>query len=402
MTILDRYVLSQTMRRLMVALGVVLLTLVLERVLRLFEFVADNNAAFGLVLQMAANLLPHYLGLALPAAFFISILLLMAHLGDNNEIDVILGSGLSLGRMARPLILTGMIFSIASIGLLGYVQPFSRYAYRAVQHSATHALWSEAMAERTFFTPAEGVTIFANEFDLAGRGFEGVFIHQVAENGGEMTITAAKGQVRTEDATGDTKILLEDVFQLVEHPNQPPFIFFLGKLTFIPDFPFEPAPFRERGRDQRELTLDELFRGTVHPLPPDGAKNGISQRKLVAEAHGRLVRSLSVAIMPFLAVPMGMAAKRRRRGAAITVAAVMLLVYHYMLEMGEGLVGLGVVSPLIGLWLPFAVFSVICITLFRRLDQRLRPNAFEQVFDGVDSMFKALKSRVWPKRQVSE
>ena len=89
MTILDKYVLSQTMRRLFIALSIVLLTLILERVLRLFEFAAANNAAFGLVLQMAANLLPHYLGLALPAAFFISILLLMAQLGDNNELDVI-------------------------------------------------------------------------------------------------------------------------------------------------------------------------------------------------------------------------------------------------------------------------------------------------------------------------
>ena len=73
----------------MIALSIVLLTLVLERVLRLFEFAAANNAAMGLVFQMAANLVPHYLGLALPAAFFISILLLMAQLGDDNELDVI-------------------------------------------------------------------------------------------------------------------------------------------------------------------------------------------------------------------------------------------------------------------------------------------------------------------------
>jgi hypothetical protein len=73
-----------------------------------------------------------------------------------------------------------------------------------------------------------------------------------------------------------------------------------------------------------------------------------------------------------------------------------------MLEMGEGLVGLGVVSPLIGLWLPFVIFSVICISLFRRLDQRLRPNAFEKMFDRVDTIFKAAKSRVWPKRRAPE
>ena len=35
---------------------------------------------------------------------------------------------------------------------------------------------------------------------------------------------------------------------------------FLGKLVFKPDFPFKPAPFRERGNDQREMTLGEIWR----------------------------------------------------------------------------------------------------------------------------------------------
>lgn len=402
MTILDKYVLSQTMRRLSVALGIVLLTLVLERVLRLFEFAAANNAAFGLVLQMAANLLPHYLGLALPAAFFISILLLMAQLGDNNELDVILGSGSSVRRMSRTVIFTGVILSILSVLLSGYVQPYSRYAYRAIRHAATHAVWSEAITAQTFFAPVKGLTILANDIDLGGRGLAGVFVHQIDDKGQEMTITAATGDVETNHETGQTVIVLEDVVQIIEQPDKSPYTLFLGKLTYIPDFPFEPAPFRERGDDQRELTLGELWRRNAQPQPETGSKHDIEQNKLIAEVNGRLVRSLSVATMPFLAVPMGIAAKRRRRGPAVATAAILLLLYHYSLEVGEGLVGLGVVTPLIGLWIPFAVFSLFCINMFWRIDQRLRPNKFELLFDKLDSAIQLIKQRFWPKRQISE
>ncbi|WP_223421259.1 LptF/LptG family permease [Tateyamaria pelophila] len=402
MTILDKYVLSQTMRRLMIALSIVLLTLILERVLRLFEFAAANNAAFGLVLQMAANLLPHYLGLALPAAFFISILLLMAQLGDNNELDVILGSGASVRRMARTVIVAGVILSILSVLLLGYLQPYSRYGYRAIRHAATHAVWTEAISAQTFFAPAKGLTILANEIDLDDRGLSGVFVHQISDDGQEMTITAANGQVTTSPDTGETKIVLENVVQIIEQPGQAPYTLYLGKLTFTPDFPFEPTPFRERGNDQRELTLGELWKRNTQPQPGADPKDAIEQTKLNAEVNGRLVRSISVATMPFLAVPMGIAAKRRRRGPAVATAAILLLLYHYSLEVGEGLVGLGVVSPLVGLWVPFGLFSLFCINMFWQIDQRLRPNKFEQFFDRVDSVFQAMKKRIWPKRQPSE
>ncbi len=389
MTILDKYVLSQTMRRLMIAVSIVLIILVLERILRLFEFAAANNAQFGLVLQMAANLVPHYLGLALPAAFFISILLLMANLGENSELDVIFGSGMSVRRMARPIIVTGIILSIISIVLMGYVQPYSRYGYRAIKHAATHSVWSETIAAQTFFSPTRGLTIYANGIDLEGRGLTGVFIHQITRSGRESTISAASGQVETNPETGQSVVTLQNAVQIVERPEEPTVTMFLGTLVYTPDFPFEPAPFRPRGEDHRELTLGELLTGE---LPEGVLKSGeINQAKLSAEANGRLARSISVSMMPLLAVPMGIAVKRRKRGAALTVAAVMLLLYHYTLELGQGLTGLGRVSPLIGLWLPFCIFTVICLTLFLRVDQKLRPNVFEMLFDKVDGVFEKVK-----------
>ncbi len=402
MTILDKYVLSQTMRRLTIALGIVLLTLVLERVLRLFEFAAANNAAFGLVIKMAVNLLPHYLGLALPAAFFISVLLLMAQLGDNSELDVILGSGQSVSRIARPVIIVGFAMSLFSVGLLGYLQPLTRYGYRAIRYVGTNAFWTEAISKQKFYAPAEGVTIFANGVDLGGSIASGVFVHQIDKDGIETTITAKFGHVATETQGDQAQIVLEDVVQIVEQPDEPPYVFNLKTMTFTPDFLVEPGPFRPRGDDARELTLGELARLNEHPEIDTESGESIPPAKLNAELNARLVRSASVAVMPFLAVPMGMAAKRRRRGAAIATASIMLLLYHYALQLGEGLVGLGMVSPLFGLWIPLAVFALLCMNLLRRIDRRLRPDPFEKLFDWVDSALKTLNPRNWFKRQSSK
>ncbi|MEP2921707.1 MAG: LptF/LptG family permease [Sulfitobacter sp.] len=402
MSIIDKYLLSLTMRRLMIALSIVLLTLVLERVLRLFEFAAANNAAMGLVFQMAANLVPHYLGLALPAAFFISILLLMAQLGDDNELDVILATGSSVRRMARIILICGIVLSILSVLLLGYLQPYSRYAYRAVRHVATHAVWNEAISEKTFFTPTDGLTILADEVDFGGKGLGGVFVHQLSDDGSKMTITAETGQVETDDVTGETKILLQNVVQMIEKPGTAPYTLFLGQLTYKPDFAFQPAPYRARGREQRELTLGELWERNANPLPEGDEASDIEQNKITSELHARLVRSLSIMAMPLLAIPMGISAKRRRRGPAIATAVLLLLLLHYTLQVGEGLVGIGVTSPWIGLWLPLGVFSFFCGRLFLRVDQRLRPNKLEMFFDRLDSCIEFVKTRLSRKGRASE
>ncbi len=402
MTILDKYVLSQTMRRVAVALGIVLLTLVLERVLRLFEFAAENNAAFGLVLQMAVNLLPHYLGLALPAAFFISVLLLIAQLGASSELDVIRGSGLPISRMARPIILTGMLLSVLSLVLFGYAQPMARYGYRAIRYQASNALWTDAIADHRFYAPAKGVTILVDDVDLDGTGFGGLFIHQITEAGAETTMTAARGRVETEAETDQATILLEDVVRTDLQPGLPPLTYRLKTFSFVPDFDLRPPPFRPRGDDQRELTLGELWGRLSRPETVAAAGHPIGQAKLAAEFNARLVRSASVSLMPLLAVPMGMAAKRRRRGAAIVAAAVMLLLYHYALELGQGLVGMGAVSPFLGLWVPLGVFALVCLGLFRRADHSLRPDPFEGLLDRVDRLMRMLKPRSWRKGRSSE
>ncbi len=93
--------------------------------------------------QLAANLVPHYLGLALPVAFFVALFIVIAKLSDGSEIDALLASGQSLTRVAAPFVLwVGVFLMVFSLIVFGYMQPYSRYAYRAVMHEAINAGWN--------------------------------------------------------------------------------------------------------------------------------------------------------------------------------------------------------------------------------------------------------------------
>ena len=75
LSVIDRYLLRQILATCLVMTGIGLTVLLLERLLYLFSLVADPNNALGYVGQMLLLLTPHYLSIALPAAFFFGVLL---------------------------------------------------------------------------------------------------------------------------------------------------------------------------------------------------------------------------------------------------------------------------------------------------------------------------------------
>ena len=386
MTRIDRYLLSETMRRLALALAIVLLALVLERVMRLFEFAADNGAAISTVMRMTASLVPHYLGIALPAAFFIAVLLLVARLGDESELDAMMGAGLSVRRLTRPLILAGVMLAGLGVLLHGWVEPYSRYGYRALRHAATHGVWTGSIEAQSFFTPSDELTIYAGDVDLDGRDMTDIFVRQTSDDGQEVVTTAASGRVELNVETGMAEITLRDVVQVVTEPGAAPVTMRMRNFRIDPDVAMDGRAFRARGADHRELTLPELW-DKRHDPDADLAGTAAERR---SELHGRLARALSILLMPFLAIPMGMAAKRQRKGVAIAFAAVLLVVYRHVLELGGGLVASGAATAIWGYWVPFAGFTLLAFWLYARIDGAPRRNGFDRAFDLMERAWDAL------------
>jgi lipopolysaccharide export system permease protein len=100
----DRYILSQIFPSLGMTLMVALLILLVERLLRVLDLVLGNSGPLHYVARMLAYLAPHYLGIALPFAFFLAILLTFNRLSRESEFDAFLSAGIGLHQIIRPLL----------------------------------------------------------------------------------------------------------------------------------------------------------------------------------------------------------------------------------------------------------------------------------------------------------
>ncbi|BBK30430.1 lipopolysaccharide export system permease protein [Stella humosa] len=406
--LIDRYLLAEAARPLAVSLGVVLTALLLERLLRLFNLLAHSSGALESVVELLLNLIPHYLGLALPAAFFISIFFVIARLSEESELEAMLSAGLSIARIAAPLLWVGVVLSLFSMALFGFMQPYSRYAYRAVLHAAVNAGWDARVEPSSFVKAAKGFTVTADRADDSGTYLEGVFAQRIVD-GIEEVFTAESGRLALVDGGQRLVLRLKNgqhwrqppaaALAGVAHPQAPraaaerPSLVQFTDLTLNTDFNPDAPPYRTRGDSERELTMIELWQAMHQPAAErkPGAAGPMPRRRLAAEFHTRIVRALSLPLLPLLAIPLGMAAKRGRRGSGLVMAAVILVLYHHGIQLGQSLATTGRLPPVPAVWVPFTLFTILCLWLFRSSQARPGQNSFTWLVERIELGLMAIR-----------
>src|SRR3546814_3872826 len=100
-TLTDRYLARLIAVPLLATLVLSAMLLLLEKMLRLFDFVVSEGGPVGVVWRMLANTIPEYLGLGIPIGLMLGILLAFRRLALSSELDTLRAVGLSYGRLLR-------------------------------------------------------------------------------------------------------------------------------------------------------------------------------------------------------------------------------------------------------------------------------------------------------------
>jgi lipopolysaccharide export system permease protein len=181
-------------------------------------------------------------------------------------------------------------------------------------------------------------------------------------------VTAERGAVARESAMAPVELTLFDGLQQLVPAGDGgdvPSEIVLRFREFETAIAGSNASMGPRGEDEREMTLPELWRSR-------GLTAGeIDAVEIEAELAGRLVRILSLPFLPFMAVPLALGRIRGQRSYGLVIGLGALIVFHQVLQFGEALADNGEIGAGLGLWLPFAVFGAVSLTLFARAATRV-------------------------------
>jgi lipopolysaccharide export system permease protein len=337
--------------------------LVLDKMLKLFDFVATEGGPVSVGFKMLANLLPEYASLAIPLGLMLGILLAFRRLATSSELDVMRAVGLSYTRLLRVPYLLTVVLAALNLLIVGYLQPLSRYYYEQLQFDLRSGALGASIKVGEFNTLQDRTALRVDASRDEGRDLRGIFARIAAKAGQVLVISAREGQFFANKENPDTVILRLSEGQIVQDGpgiNSP------RVLTFAThDLPIDLPrieQFRSRGERDREYFLPELLRIGWSKDSSEAARY-----QSIASLNYRLVEVAMMFLLPLLAVALAVPPKRSSSALGVFVSIVMVVAYHKVNEYGQDVSSLGRVDPTLALWGPFALFALLIVAMYWRL-----------------------------------
>lgn len=337
--------------------------LVLDKMLRLFDFVATQGGPVSVVFKMLANLLPEYASLAIPLGLMLGILFAFRRLATSSELDVMRAVGLSYTRLLRVPYLFALALALLNLLIVGYVQPLSRYYYEQLQFELRSGALGASIKVGEFNALQDRTALRVDSSRDEGRQLEGIFARIAMQDGQVLVISAREGQFFANRENPDTVILRLTDGQIVQDGPA------LGSprvLSFAShDLPIDLPrieQFRRRGDKDREYFLPELLRiGWSEKSSPQ------ARIQSLASLNYRLVEVAMMFLLPLLAVALAVPPKRSSSALGVFLSIVMVVAYHKVNEYGQDVSSLGRIDPTLALWGPFVLFAALIVWMYWRL-----------------------------------
>ena len=329
--------------------------LLLERLLRIFEIVTNSTNPGGDAARMIVNLLPYYLGMAVPIALLLGTIITIDKLSKSSELTAALGAGVSLFHMTKPFLLLAVFLSGITIFVEGYFQPVGRYKYRQTFDLVKQQSFTAALREGTF-TKVGPRTFFAGTDGKNGE-IGPIFIYETDEESGDgyRITTAGIGEINIVEGSPVLNLLKGQGFPIANNE-------LAGQVSADDIAISRPASiesYRARGDDEREMTSGELFANR------DGSQTtAIDKNTNNAMLHLRLSKSALLLLLPFIAVPFGLNYGRNPSSAGIFVGVVFLVSLQKALEFAQSLGAAGKIPPWLGIWGIIIAVAIFGFVLF--------------------------------------
>jgi lipopolysaccharide export system permease protein len=363
LTATDRYIARLVTVPMIVVLVIAASLLVLDKMLKLFDFVATEGGPVGIVFKMLANLLPEYASLAIPLGLMLGILFAFRKLATSSELDVMRAVGLSYTRLLRVPYLFAIALAALNLLIVGYLQPLSRYYYEQMQFELRSGALGASIKVGEFNTLQDRTALRVDSSRDEGRELRGIFARVASDKGQILLISAREGQFFANKENQDTIVLRLTDGQIVQDG---PGLKSPRVLTFAShDLPIDLPKieqFRGSGDKDREYLLPELLKIGWNDKYSLAVRN-----ESKASLNYRLVEVVMMFLLPMLAVALAVPPKRSTSSLGIFLSIVMVVAYHKVNEYGQDVATLGRVGPTVALWGPFVLFAALIVWMYWRI-----------------------------------
>ncbi|HJU11733.1 MAG TPA: LptF/LptG family permease, partial [Candidatus Binataceae bacterium] len=208
--IIDGYVAREVLAPF--GLGVLLLTfaLVTARLLKLTEMVVNHGVTLGSVASLIGFIMPAFLELTFPMAVLLGVLMGFGRMSGDRELIAARACGVSLYRLAMPVLAVAFAVYGLSTWLAFSVRPWANRHLEEKLFDLTQTTSSAGLKEKVFNRDFPGLVVYVDTISPDDGTLHGVMISDARNRAQQNTIIARRGIIIPDDSNKTITLRLFD------------------------------------------------------------------------------------------------------------------------------------------------------------------------------------------------
>ena len=357
--LLDRYIVREAVMPTLLGLLVFTFILQIPPVMEVAEKLIAKGVAGATIGRILVTLLPQALGITIPMAVLVGLLVALGRLSADRETVAAQACGVSIYRLARPIAIIALAGWAATSWVLIWWMPKANQDYREIVFAIVAARAENEVKPRVFFEDFPNLVLYIRDAAPDGRGWRDVFLADTRKPNQPEVFLANRGALVLNREQRRVDLVLEDGARHSAPLDRPERYevqrFQRMSLSLDPETVF-PRTGLQKG--DNEMTIADL-RAEV----ASRRAQGLSPHNQIMTIHKKF--SIPVACLVFALLGLGLGVTTRKDGkqSSFVVAIAVIFVYYIFMYTAESMAKAKWIPAELAMWVPNLVLGLAGLAL---------------------------------------
>jgi len=349
MKTLDRYVIREVLPPLLLSLLIFTFILEIPPVMEQLESLVSKGVSWTVAGRILITLIPQALGLTIPMALLVGLLIGLGRLSGDREAVALLACGVSPYRLLRPVLaLTGVAVAVHLYVMIRGI-PDANQSFREITYEVVSKRVENDVRPQVFFDDFPGWVLYARDVPPSGGGWRDVLVADTRGNNGTVLYLARNGRLVLDRVKQTVDLILingtrysntgPDGRQIETYRFPRELIVSLDPKTVFPRMEIQ--------RGINELPITDLIRQA-----DDKRRAGLSPHAEVMAIQQKFSFPMANVVFAIIGLALGLSVAREGKVAGFVIGIVVIFGYYILLYLCEGLTKGHFLEMHLSRWMP--------------------------------------------------
>jgi LPS export ABC transporter permease LptG/LPS export ABC transporter permease LptF len=332
MKILDRYVVREVLPPLFLSLLIFTFILEIPPVMQQLEQLVSKGVPWGVAGRILLTLIPQALGLTIPMALLVGLLIGLGRMSNDREAVALLACGVSPYRLLRPVLGMAIVGGLAHLYVMMWAIPDANQTFREITYDIVSKRVENDVQPQVFFEDFPGWVLYARDVPQGGGGWKDVLVADTHKPDAPILYLARQGRLILDREKRTVDLVLQDGTQ---YSNTGPG----GRETQIYRFPkdlivgLDPQtvfPRMELQRGVNELKIAELRKLIAEKL-----KAGFPAHAEIIAIQQKFSFPFACLVFAVIGLALGLTVAREGKLAGFVVGIAVIFAYYVLMYLSD-------------------------------------------------------------------